>query len=303
MSTLVILNARAGTLFSGGIEDPRRSVEQAFEEAGRPAEVVLAEPEEIGAHLKRASGSAHDTVVIGGGDGSFSHALSALSASGKTLGLLPLGTMNLLGRDLAFPDGGIAAHAAALARGEARPVDLARLNGRPFHTLCGLGYFARVARQRELTRLNIPFGRAISVLLSTLRSFLKGGRTRVEIDVDGKRIASEAYAVLVTNNRIGDDWRRERLDEGMLELHLMHDANLVRRARAGLELLSGTWRAGDSIESYSGRRIEIRGRRSRMWIAVDGELRRERAPLVFEIEPSAIPLLFPKADETPPGDG
>ena len=36
----------------------------------------------------------------------------------------------------------------ALARGERRMVDLATLNGQPFHTLCGLGFFSRVARER-----------------------------------------------------------------------------------------------------------------------------------------------------------
>lgn len=296
MSTLVILNSRAGTLHSGGLEDPQGVVANAFREAGREAEIRMVEPDNIGKCLDEARGSARfDTVIVGGGDGSFSHALDVLAGSGKILGLLPLGTMNLLGRDLGFPDGGLGEMAVALARGEAREVDLALINGQPFHTLCGIGYFSRVARQRELTRFNLPFGRALSVILSTLRSFLRGGRMGVEIEIDGRTVRGEAYAVLVTSNRIGNDWRRDRLDEGVLEVHVMYDANLVRRVRAGIELLSGSWRDGDSIESHAGERITIRVRRSRVWVAVDGELESEEVPLQFEIRKRAIRLLMPAA--------
>lgn len=294
MATLVILNARAGTLYSGGLEDPRGVVERAFQAAGHDAEVRIVEPDGMADCLESARVSQRfDTIIVGGGDGSFSHALATLADSGKVLGLLPLGTMNLLGRDLGFPETGLENMATALAGGEAREVDLALVNGQPFHTLCGIGYFSRVARQRELTRFNLPFGRALSVILSTLRSFLRGGRMGVEIRVDGRAIRGEAYAVLVTSNRIGNDWRRERLDEGLLEVHLMHDANLVRRVRAGIELLSGSWRDGEFIESYAGERIDIQVRRSRLWVAVDGELKREQVPLRFEIRKRAIRLLFP----------
>jgi hypothetical protein len=35
-----------------------------------------------------------------------------------------------------------------------------------------------------------------------------------------------------------------------------------------------------------------------MWIAVDGELRREDMPLVFEIEAQAVPMLVPRPSMT-----
>ena len=138
--------------------------------------------------LDRAKTSEHDLVVVGGGDGTFSHALKALADTGKTLGLLPLGTMNLLGRDLGFPPGDLELAARALAEGEVHMIDLATVNGEPFHTLCGLGYFSRVAREREQTRLDVPLGRLISVVLSTWRSVTKTGRVFLDIEADGRRI-------------------------------------------------------------------------------------------------------------------
>lgn len=296
MGSLILLNSRAGTLYSGGIVDPAGIVERAFAAAGRDAEVALIDPKELDRELERAHGSSHDTVIVGGGDGTFSHALAKLADSGKTLGLLPLGTMNLLGRDLGYPPGDLEVMAGALANGEVSRIDLATINGRPFHTLAGLGYFSRVARNRERTRLNVPLGRLISVMLSIWRSVTQTGRISMDITVDGKEMHAHAYAALVTSNRIGNDWRRPHLDEGLLELHLMRQTHLAGRAKAGLELISGRWREGDTIESFVGREIDIRMSRPRVWLAVDGELWRESTPLHFRIEKMTIPMLMPRSD-------
>jgi diacylglycerol kinase family enzyme len=300
MRVVVLLNARAGTLNTGAVQNPREIVEAAFLEAGHEAEVHLVEPDDMDAQMTEAASSDAEVIVVGGGDGTFSHALSKLADSGKALGLIPLGTVNLMGRDMyAQADnvqtGDLAATAAALAQGEVRQIDLATINGRPFHTLCGLGYFARVAKEREDTRYDFPGGRAISVAVSIWRSVTKAGRTRLTIRAGDRTISTRAYAVLVTSNRIGEDWRRQRLDEGVLELHLMRAAHFAGRAKAGFELLSGRWREGEAIESVAAEHIEIASSRPRIWVAVDGELRREEMPLRFAVERAKIKVLLPRA--------
>lgn len=295
MQLLVLLNAKAGTLNTGAVQNPREIVEAAFRAAGHEVEVRLVEPDEMDRAMEQAAASGVEAIVVGGGDGTFSRALSKLAGSGKVLGLLPLGTVNLLGRDMYAQTGDLAEMAAALAQGEVRKIDLATINGRPFHTLCGLGYFARVAREREETRYDFPGGRAISVAVSIWRSVTKAGRTRLRIRAGDRTISTRAYATLVTSNRIGEDWRRGRLDEGVLELHLMRHAHFAGRAKAGFELLSGRWREGDAIESMTANRIEIEADRPRVWVAVDGELRREDMPLRFSIERAKVPVLLPRA--------
>ena len=60
---------------------------------------------------------------MGGGDGTIAAAAQRLAGTGVPLGILPLGTMNLLARDLGLPTG-LEAAAAALAHGHARAVDV-----------------------------------------------------------------------------------------------------------------------------------------------------------------------------------
>ncbi len=293
MRILVLLNARAGTLNTGAVERPAETVAEAFREAGHEADIHLVAPDEMDLRLQEAAGSDWDVIVVGGGDGTFSHALARLAGSGKALGLLPLGTMNLAGRDMYEKLGDFPAMARALARGSIVNIDLATLNGRPFHTFVGLGYFARVAREREQSRYGVPGGRALSVLVSIWKSVTRTGRTRLDISAGGRTLRTRAYATMITNNRIGEDWRRTQLDEGILELHIMRAGHFAGRAKAGMELLSGRWREGDTIETIAADKVEIDTARPRLWLAVDGELRREETPLVIRIERGKVPVLMP----------
>jgi diacylglycerol kinase family enzyme len=74
----------------------------------------------------------------------------------------------------------------------------------------------------------------------------------------------------------------------------MRAAHFAGRAKAGFELLSGRWREGEAIENLAAERIEISSSRPRIWVAVDGELRREETPLRFAVERAKIPVLLPR---------
>jgi hypothetical protein len=181
------------------------------------------------------------------------------------LGVLPFGTMNLLARDLGMPADPRAA-VAALATAVPRRIDLAELNGRPFHTLSGLGFFSHMARAREEVRGH-PLGRLVSVLLAWFRALRRTAPFGIDIVIDGKRERVTALAALVTNNRFAPDWRRPRLEEGLLEMHLGRGAGhadqaeglgrAAHRCVAAASRASATWRRATS-RSRAGVAIPMR---------------------------------------------
>ena len=134
---LVLLNARAGTLIDIGATRVTDQIKGALQPRCEHLDIRLLTPRGLRRAIADAAIGSHDTVVIGGGDGSVSAAVAALSGSDKVLGVLPFGTMNLLARDLGMPTDPQAA-IAALAHAAPRRIDLAEINGRPFHTLSGL---------------------------------------------------------------------------------------------------------------------------------------------------------------------
>ncbi len=92
-----------------------------------------------------------DLLVIAGGDGAVTGLLPVLREIDGRVGILPLGTWNLLARDLGIGQS-IEADIAALTSGRPQPVDLGLLNDVPFHSNAGLGFFATMAREHPLGR-------------------------------------------------------------------------------------------------------------------------------------------------------
>ncbi|HWV55051.1 diacylglycerol/lipid kinase family protein [Pseudorhodoplanes sp.] len=290
--TLVLLNARAGAIIDAGAERVCDALASSLKDRSEDVEIRLVRPGSLRDEIERAAQSEISTLIVGGGDGSVNAAVHALGGTSKTLGVLPFGTMNLFARDLGMPAN---IEEAIEAIGDARPrkVDLARVNGRSFHSLSGLGFFSEMARAREEVRGH-KLGRLFGVGLAALRALQRTYPFTLDIRTDSRREQVEALAVLITNNRFGPDWRRPSLDESVLEVHIAEHAGALSKLKASANLLTGTWRNDDDtdgIRTITARHVAIGRRRPRTFAATDGELRRERIPLRYEIRPGALTVL------------
>lgn len=290
----VILNARAGSLIGQDTRGIARLVEGALRRPDREIAIEFARGAGIERAIERACAGPSDTIVVGGGDGSVSCAAARLARSDRTLGILPLGTLNLLARDIGMPDT-LPAALDALARSAPRRIDLATVNGRYFHSISGLGFFSQMARAREESR-DLPH-KLLRVGVAAFRALTRTGRMTLMLEIDGRASEIETYAALVTCNKFSDvGWRRPVLDGGTLEIHLAKDEGALARLRAGADLVSGHWRENEGIHSHVGGRLRIAARRRRIWVATDGELRREDAPLDYRLERGALNVLVPPVE-------
>jgi diacylglycerol kinase family enzyme len=288
----VVLNDRAGALLDRGAAATRARLVEALGRGGRDVRIVQAHGRALCRSINDAIMSDCDTIVVGGGDGSASYAAARLAGREKILGVLPFGTMNLLARDLGFP-ADLDEAIGALAEAQPRRVDLATLNGRPFHTLSGIGFYSQMARAREETR-GFALGRFVGFGIAALRAVRRSGKLRLTLDVDGRKMEAEAAAAIVTNNRFDVDWRRPALDDGALEVHVAEDSGAFDKLKTLADLLAGTWRENPGIHSFVAREIAIGGIRRRLWVSTDGELHREHTPLRYAIQPRALNVLAVK---------
>lgn len=296
MRASIVLNADAGAMSTLPVEDVVRTVNERFAANGWTVHVALVAGRAVSAAIDAALASPAEAVIVGGGDGTVSRAIAKVAASGKIFGVLPLGTVNLLARDLRVPNE-IDAAIDRLCGAEPQTIDLGTINGRLFHSISGLGFFGRMARERERARRTLPLPRSIAFTIAALRSIAKSGVVRLAIHAGSETRLVEATAVLVTNNRfVREDWRRSRLNEGVLEIHMLGDHKLMHRLRAGLDVVRGAWRSNPTIETIAAEAVEVRSSRSRIWVATDGELSREGMPLRYGIRRGALTLLVPKQE-------
>ena len=122
----------------------------------------------------------------------------------------------------------------------------------------------------------------------------------VEVEVDGRKERLVADAVLVTNNVFeGSPWRRPRLDEGILEVHLLAAPGFVARTRAALAIMTGEWRALRHLTSLRAPSVTLRRPgRGRTRVTLDGEVTLQRGALTYAIVPGALAILAANPDLT-----
>jgi diacylglycerol kinase family enzyme len=151
---------------------------------------------------REAAGRGARIVVAAGGDGTVAEVANGLAGSGARLGIVPLGTANVLAHELGLPtDARLLA--AALASGRSRPLwpglaTGADGGGRLFVQMLGVGLDAQVVH-----RLPPPLKRALgrgAYVAQTAREALRRAHGPLAVRLDGTE--TEAAAVVVSKGRL-----------------------------------------------------------------------------------------------------
>jgi diacylglycerol kinase family enzyme len=298
MRATVIVNAKAGSLQGKTPAEIKADLQQLFQNNGFAAEIQAVEGPAMMVALEQAAQQDVDCLIVGGGDGSVAYAGSLLVGKRTVLGVLPLGTLNLVARDLKMPLD-LAEAVQVLAQGEIREIDVAQVNGRYFLSNAGLGFFARMAKEREKQRHEKRFSKWHAFIVALLRAVRGAHRVEVTIDAGEGPRHYRTRAILVTNNAFDPRslLRKDRLDAGRLGVHIARHRARTDLWRTFIRLFIGNWQEDPEVEVLETTEVTVRGRgRRQVDMAADGETFSERFPLEFRILPKALRVLAPAAE-------
>ena len=294
----VVLNEAAGTLLGTPVAQTKADIREWFAAAGADAQVTAAAGEAIEPAIRAAVASKADAVVIGGGDGTVVTAAGLMLGSGKALGLLPLGTMNLLARDLGMP-ADLRAAVQVLAQGHTRRIDVAEVNGRIFLNNAVLGLYPALVRARERQRGVPGWRKWPAMALAVYRALRYHNLIDVSVDLgQGPRLV-RTPALAVVNNVYHDRpdaafLGRPVLDEGRLAVYLATHRTRIGLIRLMVGLAIGGWQSDAELESLTMTELTVTSHtRHRLRVAIDGEVTKLAPPLVFRIRPKALSVLVP----------
>lgn len=169
----------------------------AFERHGATPSWVETTPADSGAGIAREAatgGAAY--VVAAGGDGTVRAVAEGLLGTDVPLGVIPIGTGNLLARGLGIPLDPEEAVGVVLG-GTTRTIDVGFANGRPFVVMAGLGLDARMAAGAD-RRLKSRLG-FFAYVLAVARE-LRREPFAVEIRADGEALAQHRASMVLVGN-------------------------------------------------------------------------------------------------------
>lgn len=290
----VIINAASGSVEREGT---KHWLSDLFAANGVEANIHLAKNgAEILEFADRAARGNAEVIVAGGGDGTINAVASEVIKAGKTLGILPLGTLNNFSKDLRISQY-LDQAVRLIAENHTKLIDVGEVNGRIFVNNSSIGLYPRIVRRREQQQ-RLGRGKWTAAFWATLKILFRSPFLEVKLKMEDTEIVRKTPFVFIGNNEYEMNFfnigRRSRLDDGKLSVYFLH-----RSGRKGLFLLAlrtllGKLKQAEDFEEINTREIIIETRRKRKLVALDGEIARLRTPLRYRIRPRVLRVIVPK---------
>ena len=276
--------------------DLRESVDKTLAAAGWSTPLWLeTTPKDPGRGMAEAAVAAGvQLVVICGGDGTVMACLGALVGTDVPVALVPLGTGNLLARNLGVPTRFADALAVAV-NGVNRRIDLGRVGDKPFAVMAGIGFDA--AMMADATEDMKRFAGWPAYVASGLRH-LRDPVMRVRLRIDGgPPLRRPARTVLVGNvGRLQGGLELlpdAAVDDGLLDVVVVAPRTLRDWIRVAWRVLRRHRTQDRHLERFRGRSVLVEADRI-VPRQMDGEVIDDGRSLDTRIEPGALVVRAPQ---------
>jgi diacylglycerol kinase (ATP) len=228
-------------------------------------------------------------VVAAGGDGTVNEVINGLSLE-ATLGVLPLGTANVLARELGLP---LDAEEACqrILNGEHSRVDFGVATNdegaeRRFACMAGIGFDAKVVD--AVTPRQKRYLRGLAFQVTAFRVLFGNKFPPLEV-IQGDKVHVARFAIVANGHYYGGDYKVSGpglLTSGELETILVERVSALLRPDvfAGIMARRPLNRA---MKSFTSTEVHARAPGARVPVQLDGELW-GGLPMSFRIEPAAL---------------
>lgn len=220
---LFIFNPTSGT---GQVKGALASVLDVFTKAGWITTSYPTQCKGDGARAARELGGRFDRVVCAGGDGTLSEVAAGLMEldSPPPLGYIPFGSTNDCAATLRLPKKPREAALVAAGTGVPFPMDIGRLNDKPFVYVAAFGAFTKVAYDTPQDLKN-TFGH-LAYIIAGLASLPTIVPYHMAVEYDGQTLEDDFYFGMVSNSYSVGGLKPPKveqvvLDDGLFEVTLV----------------------------------------------------------------------------------
>jgi diacylglycerol kinase (ATP) len=304
---LVVGRRRKGRPIGASVEEAASRLEAA---GWTVSSRLVDRKKEVRKETKRAVAAGADVVVAVGGDGAVLQVIQKLAETKVALGIVPMGTGNLLATNLGIGKGIDEAVQVILAQRQ-RVIDLGHVKvggksggksggkDRVFAVACGVGFDAEVMKATAKSRKR-RFGK-LAYVASAFQKRQRVTTAAHEITINGATKTGEATQVFVANfggMGFGFEPNLEvKPDDGLLDV-------IIVRAKGPLEGLLAGWEAirqrrhgrtgGGRVFRTHATEVRIATKPRRL-VEVDGSVI-GTTPIDVSIRPAALSVLVPAGD-------
>jgi diacylglycerol kinase (ATP) len=288
MKALFIVNERSGKKRGFDIRDVIRTA-SAFD-----TEILgCSRKEDLDAMIDTAEADGVDVVFAVGGDGTVHETAKRLIGRKPALGILPIGSGNGFARHIGLP---LEPAKALQSCGTGRivTIDTATVNEHPFLGVMGIGFDAVIAERFASSTV-----RGLETYIKeSVHAFAGFTADEYVLTANGQTLTQRAFVVAIANSgQYGNNARiapLASLQDGLLDVVIVHDANVLDAAFLLGRLFSGTIHQARGVTTLQTPEVTIR-RRAAGPAHLDGEPLTLPAELQVRVVPRSLRLLVPDA--------
>jgi len=285
-STLIILNPAAR---SDRAQRQQARVESMARDCVVCATTHIGEAESM---ARRGVEEGFEKIVAAGGDGTINEVVNGLAGSRATLGLLPIGTMNVFATELGLPVHNLESCWDIVQGQHTRTVDLPKANQKFFVQLAGVGLDAQVVKETS-TQLKRNFG-PLSYLISAAQIAARQP-PRLFIQSEDALI-DEGSFVLVGNGRLYGGpfpfFKHAALDDGLFDVIVFKRLGYLEIIKYLQDVVFSSEIRVPEVEYFQTRQLRVESDQT-VPVELDGELV-GNCPVEFSLEQRFLRVLTPQ---------
>jgi len=237
----------------------------------------------------------YDVVVAAGGDGTVSAVAGAVARAGKTLAIIPTGTLNHFARDAGIPTD-LDQAAAVIGHGRERAVDIGAINDHIFINNVSLGNYPRMVHERDALERD-GRSRTVATAIAVSRTWWHLRKMTVLLDIDGREATRRSTFIVIGNGSyvlsglsLGT---RDEITDGKLSLYVAPPTGRLGALGLPIRTLIGALEQHEQFESFCAERVTITLAQRRVGVAIDGEVCELDSPLKCVVRKRALRVLVP----------
>lgn len=291
---VTLINAGSGT--ESDNDALIKMLDEEFAVHGVTADIKLANSgEELVKLAREAVKSDYETIVAGGGDGTISAVAASVLRSGKTLGVLPLGTLNHFSRDLHIPQT-LPEAVRVIVEGHTKEIDVGEVNGHIFLNNSSIGLYPHIVHKRERQQERLGRSKWVAAFWASVMVLRRHPFLDVRLEFKNEILRRRTPLIFIGNNEyemtgfnIG---RRASLDKGKLSLYILHRTTRWKLIVLAIRSLLGKLRQAREFEEVLIEECEIETRRRKvLLVAFDGEVTAMKTPLKYKVRAKALKVI------------
>ena len=299
----IIANPKAGSM---DVERFKDDLARIFSESEHAFEIYFTQPDEkIAATIAHAIQEGWNVIAAAGGDGTVSTVADGLRDTEVPLGILPMGTGNVLAQELNIPLKLGQAVELMIGENRHRPVDAMEINGRFYLLYAGVGITS--AMMSGASSESKRHFRIFAYLWSGLRKLSGWQPFHFRLEIDGRQLSSSAIEVGVANARTAGgkpfNWGKEvSVDNNQLTVCIVRSKSIWDYIGTIFDLLLGRTRQSRHIHCFSAHHHIKIDALAAISVEADGELI-GKTPVEIRVVPQAVTMIVPVETDQPTSSG